>query len=106
MGERGNGIRNPLATRLVFRKSDAQLIKRLYLSVKQTQVFSAWPISNLWNLRNGYLFNYGAFITAFAAMDIALDIIILCLPIPVIRGLNMSTRRKFTLVGIFWLGAL
>ena len=69
----------------------------------QTQVFSAWPVSNWWVLGK-YNINYGAFITAFAAMDIALDTVILCLPMPVIKNLHMSTRRKFTLLGIFWLG--
>ena len=69
----------------------------------QTQVFSAWPVSNWWILGK-YNINYGAFITAFAAMDIALDTVILCLPIPVIKNLHMTTRRKFTLVGVFWLG--
>lgn len=50
--------------------------------------------------------NYGAFLTAFTAMDIVLDLIILCLPLPVIRSLQMDFRRKMSLLGIFWLGAL
>ena len=50
--------------------------------------------------------NYGASITAFAAIGLGLDLVILCLPLPVIRGLQMSFRRKIELLAIFWLGAL
>ena len=39
-------------------------------------------------------------------MDILLDIVILVSPIPVIKSLQMSSRRKYTLVGIFGLGFL
>ncbi|KAL9124980.1 MAG: hypothetical protein Q9217_005759 [Psora testacea] len=41
----------------------------------QTQIFSAWPISDWWTKQAGYDLNYGGFITAFAAVDIALDIV-------------------------------
>jgi len=69
-----------------------------------TQLFSAWPISQWWTFGGHRDMNYGAFITAFAAMDIFLDIVTLCLPIPAIRKLQMSRTRKFQLMGIFWLG--
>ena len=72
----------------------------------KTQVFSAWPISNWWTKQAGYDLNYGAFLTAFAAMDILFDILILALPLPVIKSLHMSRKRKFTVIGIFWLGGL
>ena len=41
-----------------------------------------------------------------ASIDIALDLVILALPIPVIKDLNMTSGRKISLVGIFMLGAL
>jgi len=50
--------------------------------------------------------DYYAFITAFSAMDIALDLIILCLPLTVIRSLNMNKKRRILLAGVFWLGLL
>ncbi|KAI1092131.1 hypothetical protein F5B19DRAFT_233881 [Rostrohypoxylon terebratum] len=71
-----------------------------------TQIFSAWPIYNWWTLGKTYTINYGAFLTSFAAIDLALDITILCLPIPIIRSLHMDRKRKFLLLGIFWLGFL
>ncbi|KAI4869231.1 hypothetical protein F4820DRAFT_444353 [Hypoxylon rubiginosum] len=69
-----------------------------------TQIFSAWPIYNWWTLGETYTINYGAFLTSFAAIDLALDIVILCLPIPVIHSLQMNRRRKFLLLGVFWMG--
>ncbi|CAJ2513881.1 Uu.00g020000.m01.CDS01 [Anthostomella pinea] len=69
-----------------------------------TQIFSAWPISNWWTLGKTYTINYGAFLTSFAAIDLALDIIILCLPFPVIRNLQVDRNRKFLLLGIFSMG--
>lgn len=42
----------------------------------------------------------------FAATDVALDVITLSLPLFVITSLQMSSRRKITLAGIFSLGFL
>ena len=36
----------------------------------------------------------------------ALDVIILCMPITVVYKLQMSFRRKAMIMGIFWLGFL
>lgn len=43
---------------------------------------------------------------AMAALDVALDLTILCLPISALKGLHMSSRKTLLLMGIFWLGAL
>ncbi|KAI1249468.1 hypothetical protein MGN70_009081 [Eutypa lata] len=51
-----------------------------------------------------YTINYGAFLTSFTAIDLVLDIVILCLPVPVIHSLNMNRNRKFLLLGVFWMG--
>ncbi|KAI0448082.1 hypothetical protein F4803DRAFT_496430 [Xylaria telfairii] len=69
-----------------------------------TQIFSAWPIPNWWTLGKTYTINYGAFLTSFAAIDLVLDIVILCLPFPVIRNLQVDRNRKFLLGGVFSLG--
>ncbi|KAL5117423.1 hypothetical protein ACEQ8H_004739 [Pleosporales sp. CAS-2024a] len=74
------------------------------LTATLVQVFSAWPISNWWTLGKSYSINYGAFITSFAAIDLVLDVIILCLPVPVIRHLQINTHKKFLVIGIFWMG--
>lgn len=78
----------------------------LTLSALQTQIFSAWPISNWWTLGETYTINYGAFLTSFAAIDLFLDIVILCLPLPVIHKLHINRNKKLLLVGVFWMGFL
>lgn len=39
------------------------------------------------------------------ASSFTLDLIVLCMPLPVISRLNMNRERKIALVLIFWLGA-
>ncbi|KAI1135012.1 hypothetical protein F5Y05DRAFT_396265 [Hypoxylon sp. FL0543] len=75
------------------------------ISATFTQIFSAWPIYNWWTLGETYTINYGAFLTSFAAIDLALDIVILSLPIPIIHSLHMNRRQKFLLLGVFWMGS-
>lgn len=50
--------------------------------------------------------NYQIFLAAMAAIDIGLDVFTLLLPVPVIKALQVSTARKFSLLGIFALGFL
>jgi len=67
--------------------------------------FVTTPISEFWSnpvVKDNY--DWAAFIIALGALDIAVDLFILCLPIPVIKTLHMQTRRKVQLLGIFWLG--
>ena len=40
------------------------------------------------------------------ATDVALDLFILCMPLPVIHRLRMSTKKKWLIGGTFWLGGL
>jgi hypothetical protein len=41
-----------------------------------------------------------------AAINIATDFAIIILPIPVIRSLNLGSRQKISLIGIFAIGGL
>lgn len=66
------------------------------------------PVSVNWNPKQPGA-HHGNIVVLFSfvgASDIVLDLIILCLPLPVIRGLHMSTKRKWLVAGIFWLGGL
>ena len=76
-----------------------------WLILLQTTLFSAWPIETWWEAGKRNM-NYGASITAFAAIGLGLDLVILGLPLPVITGLQLSYRRKVELLVVFWLGAL
>ena len=50
--------------------------------------------------------NFGGQAMAFAVLDIFLDIVTLCLPLPVIGRLHMDRSHRIKLIGIFWLGIL
>ena len=45
-------------------------------------------------------------ITAFAVLDILLDVGILAMPLPVILRLHMSRQKRLAIAGVFLLGAL
>jgi hypothetical protein len=53
-----------------------------------------------------YTIDFGAFQNAIAGIDLALDVMILSLPIPVIKQLHMTGDRKVSLAAVFMLGAL
>src|SRR3712207_2649013 len=75
----------------------------------QAWLFSYWPISTHWSLKanpEAVNIDFQAFLLTHASLDLVLDIVILCLPIPIITTLHMETGRKIALIGIFWLGAL
>jgi len=74
------------------------------VTAELVQIFSAWPIDQFWTFGGHFDLNFGAQALAFACLDITLDIITLCLPLPVIRSLHMDRKHKFILIGIFWLG--
>ena len=50
-------------------------------------------------------FNCPDFLIWACVADILLDLATLCLPLFVIRNLQISLKKKICLVGIFWLGA-
>lgn len=63
------------------------------------------PINSMWRSQGPKLrYNYPAYDRAYAIMSLIFDVLVLCFPLPVIRSLKMSTKRKITVSGIFWLG--
>ncbi|KAJ5660967.1 uncharacterized protein N7484_000339 [Penicillium longicatenatum] len=64
------------------------------------------PISQIWDPKSVTPLRYdvGKFSIAFAAMSLFFDLLVLCIPIPLIHHLQMSTRKKLKVLGIFWLG--
>ncbi|KAH6673517.1 hypothetical protein B0J14DRAFT_50180 [Halenospora varia] len=66
-------------------------------------VFQAWPVS--WNWTGvGKPIQYNIMYYATCATEIAADLVILCLPIPMIKSLHLSKTRRWTVMGIFGLG--
>ena len=50
--------------------------------------------------------NYEAVLTVFSTLNIATDVAILCLPLPLVWKLQISRRQRFQIIGIFLLGGL
>jgi hypothetical protein len=50
--------------------------------------------------------NYWVFLLSMNVIDLALDIIVLLIPLPIISALKMSTARKVQVMGVLALGAV
>ncbi|KAL7660781.1 hypothetical protein ACMYSQ_000225 [Aspergillus niger] len=76
------------------------------IAIAVAQLLCASPINAAWDpyAVNPLRYNYNAFSEAFAGMSMVFDIIVLCFPIPAVYRLQMSTRQKLQVMGIFWLG--
>ena len=65
------------------------------------------PLSKVWNPHeSGVCENPTESLIAFSTCNMATDLIIISLPLPMIWGLQMATRRKIGLTIIFALGFL
>jgi len=69
-------------------------------------IFQAWPISHAWTGAGRNSIDYPAMYMALGATDLALDVIILCMPMPMIKILKISSLRKLVVAVIFGLGFL
>lgn len=70
-------------------------------------VFSCTPVNFFWiRTSAGHCVNFKALWFSHAALNIFSDVLIISLPMPVIKGLNIPTKQKFALMAIFALGAL
>lgn len=74
------------------------------ISTVITHLLAGKPVSAVWKPVPSMRYDYGSFGLANAGMGIAFDVVVLCFPLPVIKNLQMKTRRKLMIVGIFWLG--
>lgn len=71
-------------------------------------IFQCTPIPYFWDrtIAGGHCIDTAAFWYGHAAWNTVGDVIILLLPIPVIRSLQMGRSQKLAVLGIFGLGAL
>ncbi|KAF4628607.1 hypothetical protein G7Y89_g9542 [Cudoniella acicularis] len=68
-------------------------------------LFNGKPVSAAWTGVGVLQFDTVDVGLAQGGSSIVLDIIVLCLPIPIILGLHMHAKRKVAVIGMFWLGA-
>ncbi|KAF4548269.1 Hypothetical protein D9617_30g011740 [Elsinoe fawcettii] len=84
---------------IIFAAVSTWLVVTLFLAV-----FSAWPIQDFWRLGANYSFDHPLFLFYSTIIDTAFDLLILCLPFPMIWKLQMTGRRKCQLVAVFSVG--
>lgn len=75
-------------------------------NVFQSAIFSVWPTSDFWNYYGKTDLDLGVWAICMAALDVTLDLLVLALPLPAIKGLKISFKKKLSVMAIFWLGLL
>ncbi|MCJ1465320.1 hypothetical protein MMC07_003937 [Pseudocyphellaria aurata] len=73
-----------------------------------TEVFLCSPMSAAWDpslLFSTHCSDIQAFLLGITISNLLLDVIILCMPLPMIWDLQLTTRRKFEVSGVFLLGS-
>lgn len=76
------------------------------ISVTLTVIFECRPVGSYWQpLLQQHCIDSQKFYWANGISNLLLDVMILCLPIPMIWKLQMSMRSKISLTGVFALGA-
>lgn len=78
------------------------------VGITLSNLLACRPIQASWDpsITDKTCINTSALYIATAALNIATDIMMLVLPIPVVVPLQMSKRQKTEIVGIFTLGSL
>ena len=70
-------------------------------------IFQCVPIEAAWNPAvEGHCINLSTVLVVGASMDIVTDFVILLLPMPQLWCLQVSTKQKIQLTGIFLLGGV
>lgn len=71
------------------------------------QIFTCTPVEGAWNPAVvQHCIDQTKFYYGNAIANLLTDVIILCLPLPLIWRLQMTTHRKYALSGVFLLGSL
>ncbi len=68
-------------------------------------LFQDKPINRNWGTE-GTTVNFPVLYIVESVSDITLDLIILAMPLPVIKSLHISARKRWLLSGVFWMGGL
>lgn len=81
------------------------LVSAFGVSLILIDVLACRPLSKIWHpLEPGVCVKTLPYLIAISSCNMAIDLIILLLPMPMIWGIQMATRRKIELTVIFALG--
>ena len=99
------GISRPFRIALYI---SAGLIVCWYLAVLFASIFQCVPVAAFWdrNIKNPKCVNLALFSTMTGVTNLLTDVIVLCLPMPMVWTLHTNKTQKMTLTGIFLLGFL
>ena len=79
-----------------------------WFSLTLACIFECTPVKAFWdqNVQGAKCINLPRFTIASGVMNLLTDVLILCLPGPMVWGLHKTVAQKITLTGIFLLGIL
>ena len=79
-----------------------------YLAVFFANIFQCVPVAAFWdrNIKNKKCVNLSQLSTDAGVTNLLTDVMILCLPMPMVWTLHTNRTQKVTLTGIFLLGFL
>lgn len=78
-----------------------------YISIFFALLFACRPIAGSWDpLLPAVCINRGGIYISQAVIGIVTDVLLLALPIPTLVGLQMNTKKKLGLAGIFVIGSM
>ena len=79
-----------------------------WVSLTCAAIFQCRPLAAFWNhaIRDAKCINLPRFTIVGGVLNLLTDVLILCLPIPMVWGLNTTKTQKVTLTCIFLLGIL
>jgi hypothetical protein len=80
------------------------------LAFALTCIFNCTPITYIWESwdgeHRGKCINFHVFAWAHAGINIALDLVVIAVPIPELLRLSMSMKKKIQIILMFSVGAL
>jgi len=89
-------FRSPVFTRALY--ALAAFIAAWALTAFFASIFNCYPISSAWDPSiTGRCIDYGKVTLVIGILNVLIDFTMLAYPIPMVWGLNMSTRRKILL---------
>ena len=87
----------------------AAIIVCQWLSLTFANIFQCRPVSAFWDRKfqgGAECINLASFGIVTGVLNFSTDVLILCLPVPMVWGLNTTNAQKVSLTGIFLLGVL
>lgn len=93
--------------RLAVRIGAAIIFSQWFIFTFAT-IFQCRPVAAFWNrnIQGAKCIDLALLSLVSGVLNLLTDVLLLCLPIPMVWGLNTTKAQKITLTGIFLLGTL